>query len=71
MKGKGPEKKKERLPDTTAEETIKATMEERSIFAKVDKTKECDQMNESAVSGVFVRAVEEKGMDGMVDVRDG
>jgi hypothetical protein len=46
-------------------------MEERSIFAKVDKTKECDQMNESAVSGVFVRAVEEKGMDGMVDVRDG
>jgi hypothetical protein len=52
MEGKGL-KNPERLPDTTAEETINATMEERSILANVDKTKECDQMNESAVFGDF------------------
>jgi hypothetical protein len=35
----------------TAEEKIKATMEERSIFTNVDKKKECDEMSASADFG--------------------
>ena len=55
------------LPDVTAEEKIKATTEERSIFTNVKEVlKECGQ-NECKCSSVS-RTEEEKWMDGIIDV---